>query len=141
MVMKRHLWLNLSEIKDREKTFHLDVLISPSGRFGTSVETVVENLREAKSQSAAFRIYIPCQSNSPPSTSNPPDPSKDNWRQGQKANMVTCAPPPWSRGQRRCNARRRHNLRKGDRQKVVRKTTGPLKKKTDHPQPKGAKAQ
>lgn len=34
VVMKRHLWLNLSDIKDREKTFLLDALISPSGHFG-----------------------------------------------------------------------------------------------------------
>lgn len=45
VVMKRHLWLNLLEIRDREKTFHLDALISPSGRFGTSVEMVVGNFR------------------------------------------------------------------------------------------------
>lgn len=31
VVKERHLWLNFSDIKDREKTFLLDALILPSG--------------------------------------------------------------------------------------------------------------
>lgn len=38
VVMERHLWLNLPWIKEKEKTFLLDSLVSPSGLFSTSVE-------------------------------------------------------------------------------------------------------
>ncbi len=39
---ERHLWLNLTDIKEKDKTFLLDAPISKHGLFGESVTTVVE---------------------------------------------------------------------------------------------------
>lgn len=56
---KRHLWLNLSGNKEKEKVFLLDTQILPLGLFGDAVNAVVDRFQEAKSQSAAFRQFIP----------------------------------------------------------------------------------
>lgn len=55
----RHLWLNLTEIRKRDKNFLLNALISQSGLFGNMVSTVVEKFCTAKRQSAAFKQLIP----------------------------------------------------------------------------------
>ncbi len=39
---ERHLWLNLTEIREREKTFLMDAPISQSGLFGEAVSAVVD---------------------------------------------------------------------------------------------------
>ncbi len=54
---ERHLWLNLTEIM--EKAFLLDAPISGSGLFGDAVNAVVDTLRAAKMQSAAFKQFMP----------------------------------------------------------------------------------
>ncbi len=36
--MERHLWLNLSQIKDKDRAFLLNDPISPSGLFGGAVK-------------------------------------------------------------------------------------------------------
>ncbi len=64
MVMERHLWVNLADIGMKEKSFLLDAAVSASKIFGTSVKTVVENFKEAKARSAAFRSFIPRRSRS-----------------------------------------------------------------------------
>lgn len=43
----KHLLLNLSGIKDSEKTILLDASVSQFGLFGTVVETVVKKFSEA----------------------------------------------------------------------------------------------
>lgn len=50
-----HLWLNLSVIKEKDKSFLLNTPILPSGLFGTSVETVVERFKEARKQEISER--------------------------------------------------------------------------------------
>ncbi len=52
---ERHLWLNLSGIKEKDRAFLLDAPISPSGLFGDAVNMVVDRFQEAKKQSAAFK--------------------------------------------------------------------------------------
>lgn len=56
---KRHLWLNLSGLKEKERSFLLDAPISPVGLFGSAVEMVGRKFREAKVKSEAFKRYIP----------------------------------------------------------------------------------
>ncbi|KAL0166315.1 hypothetical protein M9458_038159, partial [Cirrhinus mrigala] len=58
--VERHLWLTLTDIKEKDKTFLLDAPISKVGLFGDAVTTVVEKFRAAKQQSATFRQLIPC---------------------------------------------------------------------------------
>ncbi len=59
---ERHLWLNLSNIKGKDKNFLMDAPISPSGLFGGAVNSVVERFQESAKQAAAFqkllRIHI-----------------------------------------------------------------------------------
>ncbi len=59
---ERHLWLNLSEIREREKVFLMDAPISQSGLFGELVSAVVDKFRSAKTQSAALKQFMPRRS-------------------------------------------------------------------------------
>ncbi len=54
-----HLWLNLMEIREKEKAFLLDFQISGFGLFGDAMNTVVEKFRAAKMESAAFKQFMP----------------------------------------------------------------------------------
>ncbi len=55
---ERHLWLNLTEIREKEKVFLLDAPISQSGLFGEAVSAVVDKFRSAKTQSAALKQFM-----------------------------------------------------------------------------------
>ncbi len=55
---ERHLWLNLTEISEKEEVFLLDAPISQSGLFGEAVSSVVEKFRSAKMQSTALKQFI-----------------------------------------------------------------------------------
>ncbi len=59
---ERHLWLNLTEIREREKVFLMDAPISQSGLFGEAVSAVVDKFRSAKTQSAALKQFMPRRS-------------------------------------------------------------------------------
>ncbi len=56
---ERHLWLNPTEIREKEKVFLLDAPISQSGLFGEAVISVVEKFRSTKTQSAALKQFMP----------------------------------------------------------------------------------
>ncbi len=53
VVAERHLWPNLTEIREKEKVFLLDAPVSSSGLFGDVVNTIADKFRAAKKQSAA----------------------------------------------------------------------------------------
>ncbi len=55
VMAESHVWLNLTEIRQKEKAFLLDAPISSSGLFGNTVNTVVDK----SSQSAAFKQFMP----------------------------------------------------------------------------------
>ena len=59
ITVERHLWLNLTDIKEKDKSFLMDAPISKDGLFGEAVTSVVDKFRAAKQQSAAFRQLIP----------------------------------------------------------------------------------
>ncbi len=52
---ERHLWLNLTDIREREKVFLLDAPISQSGLFGEAVSAVLD---KAKTQLAALKQFM-----------------------------------------------------------------------------------
>ncbi len=54
---ERHLWLNLTEIREKEKVFLMDAPISQSGLFGEAVSAVVDKFCSAKTQS----VFPPLQ--------------------------------------------------------------------------------
>ena len=90
VVTERHLWVNLADIGRKERGFLLDAPVSPSELFGTSVETVVEKFREARTRSAAFKSFIPRRSRSEPEQHRGPGPSRsEDQRRAQKASFAT----------------------------------------------------
>ncbi|KAI2648200.1 Galectin-9 [Labeo rohita] len=69
--------------------------VLPSELFGTSIKTVVENFKEVKVRSAAFKSFIPRRPRSEPEQQRGPSPSwSEDRRQAQKASVATHAPPP-----------------------------------------------
>ncbi len=56
---ERHLWLNLSNIKGKDKHFLMDAPLSSSGLFGDAVNLVVERFQESAKQVAAFQKLLP----------------------------------------------------------------------------------
>lgn len=59
IALERHLWLNLSNIKEKDKSFLLDATLSPPGLFGDAVNSVIERFQEVKKQEATFQQYLP----------------------------------------------------------------------------------
>ncbi len=77
---EHHLWLNLMEIREKEKAFLLYAPISGSGLFGDAVNAVVDKFRAAKTQSAAFKQFMLRRAREPASTLSSrehPAPSKE----------------------------------------------------------------
>ncbi len=91
---ERHLWLNLTEICEKEEVFLLDAPISQSGLFGEAVSSVVEKFRSAKTQSAALKQLMPrrMRDHSTPSSSL----SREQSLPRKKPSGRSCAPahPP-----------------------------------------------
>ncbi|ROI46675.1 hypothetical protein DPX16_7793 [Anabarilius grahami] len=52
---ERHLLLNLTEIKDKDKAFLLDAPLNPSNLFGDAISSVTDRFQEVKKQSAALQ--------------------------------------------------------------------------------------
>ncbi len=71
VVLERHLWLTLTEIKDADKVSFLDAPISPSGLFGPAVEVFAERFTEAQKASQAMRHFLPKRSSSAAAQSRP----------------------------------------------------------------------
>ncbi len=74
---ERHLWLNLTGIRDKDSTFLLDAPISPSGLFGDAVNTVATRFREAKRYEEAFVRFLPAVLKS--RERRPPGPDQDRF--------------------------------------------------------------
>ncbi|KAI2652819.1 Transposon Ty3-G Gag-Pol polyprotein [Labeo rohita] len=55
---ERHLWLTLSDMKEKDRVFLLDAPLSPSGLFGDAVNAVVDRYQEARKQAAAFQRFL-----------------------------------------------------------------------------------
>lgn len=73
---KRHLWLNLSGIKECDKAVLVDTPDLPSGLFGTAVEIEVDRFREVRTQSATFGKFIPRRVQAAPKQSVSSEPSR-----------------------------------------------------------------
>ncbi|KAI2661494.1 Gag-Pro-Pol polyprotein [Labeo rohita] len=57
-----HLWLTLSDMKEKDRVFLLDAQLSHSGLFGDAVDSVVSRYKGARKHVSAFQWYLPCQS-------------------------------------------------------------------------------
>ncbi len=59
---ERHLWLTLSDMKEKDRVFLMDAPLVPSGLFGDAVDSVVDRYQEARKQAAAFQRSLPHRS-------------------------------------------------------------------------------
>ncbi len=59
VAVERHLWLTLSDIKEKDRVFLMDAMLAPSGLFGDAVDSVVDRYQEARKQAAAFQRFLP----------------------------------------------------------------------------------
>ncbi len=71
VVLERHLWLNLTEIKEADKVPFFDSSVSPVGLFGPAVEGFVERFTAGQKSSQAMQHFLPKRSSSANATSRP----------------------------------------------------------------------
>ncbi|ROL42719.1 hypothetical protein DPX16_14126 [Anabarilius grahami] len=71
VVLECHLWLNLTEIKDTDKTAFLDAPVSPLVLFGPAIEGFTERFTAAQKSSQAMRHFLPKRSSSTSASSRP----------------------------------------------------------------------
>ncbi|ROL48618.1 hypothetical protein DPX16_0311 [Anabarilius grahami] len=118
VVLERHLWLNLMEIKDQDKTAFLDAPVSPSGLFGPAVEGFTERFTAAQKSSQAMRHFLPKRSSSASAPSHPrPAPAQ----QTKPAPSASQAAPPKEHRHRSRSSNKRMTFprRQGPRPKIV----------------------
>ncbi|ROL54791.1 hypothetical protein DPX16_23237 [Anabarilius grahami] len=116
VVLERHLWLNLTEIKDQDKTAFLDAPVSPSGLFGPAVEGFTERFTAAQKSSQAMRHFLPKRSSSASASSRPrPAPAQ----QTKPAPSTSQAAPPKDRQRSRSAKRSSFPRRQGPRPRIV----------------------
>ncbi|KAL0151000.1 hypothetical protein M9458_053727 [Cirrhinus mrigala] len=58
VVLHRHLWLTLTELKDADRRALLNPPVSPSDLFGDAVETIAERFSEAQKRSRAMSHFL-----------------------------------------------------------------------------------
>ncbi len=120
VVLERHLWLTLTEIKDADRVSFLDAPISPSGLFGPAVKGFAERFTEAQKASQAMRHFLPKRSSPAAAQSRP---RTAPTQQSAKPAPAVFAPQPARTQQPRGRSRsaRRHPppTRQGPRLKIA----------------------
>ncbi|ROL55046.1 hypothetical protein DPX16_20307 [Anabarilius grahami] len=117
VVLERHLWLNLTEIKDLDKMAFLDVPVSPSGLFGPAVDGFTERFTAAQKTSQAMRHFLPKRSSSASAVSRPrPAPAQQN---KPATSTAQAAPSKEHRQRSRPPKRPPFPRRQGPRPKIV----------------------
>ncbi|KAL0153385.1 hypothetical protein M9458_051304, partial [Cirrhinus mrigala] len=89
---ERHLWLTLSDMKEKDRVFLLDAPLETSGLFGEAVDSVVSRYQEARKQAAAFQRYLQGE--------QPQLSTSSSYRDVQKLSVATRAPPSRDRDSR-----------------------------------------
>ncbi|KAL0176947.1 hypothetical protein M9458_029277, partial [Cirrhinus mrigala] len=95
---ERHLWLTLSDMKEKDRVFLLDAPLESSGLFGDAVDSVVNRYQEARKQAAAFQKFLPRRSlaHVAAGREQPQPCTSSSYREVQKLSVASRAPP--SRG-------------------------------------------
>ncbi len=102
IVLERHLWLTMMEMKVADKIPFLDALISSGSLFGPAVEGFAERYTEAQKSSQAMRHFLPkCTSSSSASSRPKSAPTQ------QTAKPAPTTPEPWPPEERRDRGRSR----------------------------------
>lgn len=60
-----HLWLNLTQMSEREKNVLLNAPVTVSGLFGPFVETITHKFEQQQEGSAAFKAIMLCRPRAP----------------------------------------------------------------------------
>lgn len=58
VILERHLWLTLTDIKDTDRVALLDSPVSPSGLFGSAVEGFPQHFTEAQKSSQVMGHFL-----------------------------------------------------------------------------------
>ncbi len=98
---KRHLWLTLSDMKEKERVFLMDAPLVPSGLFGDAVDSVVDRYQEARKQAAAFQRFLPRRSIAAAGREQPQPCTSSSYREIQRQSVASRAPPQRDRGRQR----------------------------------------
>lgn len=100
---ERHLWLTLSDMKEKDRVFLMDAPLAPSGLFGDAVDSVVDRYQEARKQAAAFQRFLPRRSlaQGAAGREQPSPHASSSYREAQKQSVATRAPPRRDRGGKR----------------------------------------
>ncbi len=102
VVLERHLWLTMTELKEADKVPFLDVPVLSNSHFGPAVEGFVECFTEAPKSSQAMRHFLPkCASSS--AASSRPKPALTQ----QPAKPMPATPEPRSHKDRKDRGRSR----------------------------------
>ncbi len=59
VVLQRHLWLNLADLKEADRKVLLNAPVAPSGLFGDAVESITELFAEAQKRAKAMSHVMP----------------------------------------------------------------------------------
>ncbi|KAI2665260.1 Transposon Ty3-G Gag-Pol polyprotein [Labeo rohita] len=104
---ERHLWLTLSDMKEKDRVFLLDAPLSPAGLFGDAVNAVVDRYQEARKQAAAFQRFLPRRhpAHGAAATEQPRPSTSSSYREAQKQSVATRAPPHRERVVKRSSRR------------------------------------
>ncbi len=101
IVLERHLWLTMTEMKEADKVPFLDATVLSGSLFGSAVEGFAEHFTEAQKSSQAMRHFLPKRTSSS-SASSPPRPAPTQ----QTAKPMPTAPetrPPEGQRDRGCS--------------------------------------
>ncbi len=100
---ERHLWLTLSDMKEKDRVVLMDAPLAPSGLFGDAVNSVVDRFQEASKQAAAFQRFLPRRSIAlgAAGREQPQPCTSSSYREVQRQSVVARAPPQRDRGQQR----------------------------------------
>ncbi len=71
MVLERHLWLTMTEMKEADKVPFLNALISSGSLFGPAEEGFAERFTEAQKSSHAMGYFLHKRTSSPATSSLP----------------------------------------------------------------------
>ncbi|KAF4114471.1 hypothetical protein G5714_004694 [Onychostoma macrolepis] len=59
VILQRHLWLNLADLKNADHKVLLNAPVTPSGLFGDAVESIIERFAEAQKDAKAMSHVMP----------------------------------------------------------------------------------
>ncbi len=100
---ERHLWLTLSDMKEKDRVVLMDAPLAPSGLFGDAVNSVVDRFQEASKQAAAFQRFLSRRSIAlgAAGREQPQPCTSSSYKEVQRQSVASRAPPQRDRGRQR----------------------------------------